>query len=85
MKSRNVYCRRVAGAFASVPPLCIAPQPFKTKAQKEVPYVLSGVEVEGDVLAPGEPTVGGGGPAELWEWAMSCGLDLLDFWRRVAQ
>lgn len=66
-------------------PSALPPLPFKTKAQKEVPYVLSDVEVEGDVLAPGEPTVGGGGPAELWEWAMSCGLDLLDFWRRVAR
>ena len=46
----------MAGAFASVP-LCVAPQPFKTKDKKDAPYdVLDNVEVEGDVPGPGEPT-----------------------------
>lgn len=66
---------RVASAFAPVPPLCVAPQPLKTKDKKEAPCVLDNAEVEGAVPSPGGRR-GGGGPAARWEWVMSHGLDL---------
>lgn len=64
---QNMYRRgRVASAFAPVPPLCAAPQPFKTKDKKEAPCVLDNAKVEGAVPSPGGSR-GGGGPAERWE------------------
>lgn len=63
----------VAGAFASLPPLCIVPQPLKTK-EKRGPSAWGNVEEEWAVPGPGEPTGVGGGPAEQWERVMSRGL-----------
>lgn len=79
VKSRSVYCRRVASALASVPPLCVVPQPFKTEDKRKHPtcWMMSkGKEVYW-VLGNQR---GSGGPAELWAQVMSCGLrrDLLD-------